>query len=119
VLVFLSPWCESYLAKSRPALAESCRTARQQADLLARDANVRWLGIASGLWASHDELADYQHEHHIAMPLALDDSGALFRRFRVMHVPTFIVLDAQGRVVSRSETADAGFSAQLKTLTER
>jgi peroxiredoxin len=119
VLVFLSPWCESYLAKSRPALAESCRTARQQADLLARDSNVRWLGIASGLWASRTELADYQREHHIEMPLALDDSGALFRRFRVMHVPTFIVLDAQGRVVSRSETADAGFSTQLKTLTER
>jgi thiol-disulfide isomerase/thioredoxin len=119
VLMFLSPWCESYLAKSRPAIADSCRAAREQADVLAHDANVHWLGIASGLWASHDELADYQREHRIAMPLALDDSGALFRRFRVMHVPTFIVLDAQGHVVSRSETADKAFSAQLKSLTER
>jgi len=119
VLFFLSPWCESYLAKSRPALADSCRVARERADALARDANVRWVGIASGLWASHDELADYQREHRIAMPLALDDSGALFRRFRVMHVPTFIVLDTQGRVVSRSEAVDANFPAQLKALTVR
>lgn len=107
VLLFLSPWCESYLAKSRPAMAQSCRTARERADVLARDNHARWLGIASGLWASRDELADYQREHHVAMPLALDDSGALFRRFRVMHVPTVIVLDAQGKVLRRSEDVDA------------
>ncbi|MGO4504442.1 MULTISPECIES: redoxin domain-containing protein [unclassified Dyella] len=106
VLLFLSPWCESYLAKSRPAIAQSCRSARERADVLARDSHARWLGIASGLWASHDELADYQREHKIAMPLALDDTGALFRRFRVMHVPTLIVLDAQGKVIRRTETVD-------------
>ena len=30
VLVFLSPWCESYLADSRPALAARCREVREQ-----------------------------------------------------------------------------------------
>ncbi|RAO76720.1 TlpA family protein disulfide reductase [Dyella jiangningensis] len=102
-LLFLSPWCESYLVKSRPALAESCRAARERAEVLARQSGVRWLGVASGLWANRDELAAYQREHHIAMPLALDDSGALFRRFRVMHVPTVIVLDGKGKVVRRTE----------------
>ena len=120
VLLFLSPWCESYLAKSRPAIAQSCRTARERADVLARDTHARWLGIASGLWASRDELADYQREHHIAMPLALDDSGALFRRFRVMHVPTLIVLDAQGKVIRRAEEVDAALPTQSSaTVTER
>jgi peroxiredoxin len=103
VLLFLSPWCESYLAKSRPTLAESCRAARERAEVIARQSGARWLGIASGLWANRDELAAYQREHHIAMPLALDDSGALFRRFRVMHVPTVIVLDGQGKVLRRAE----------------
>lgn len=103
VLLFLSPWCESCLAKSRPALAQSCRAARERADVLARGPGARWLGIASGLWANRDELAAYRREHHIAMPLALDDSGALFRRFRVMHVPTVIVLDGQGKVLRRTE----------------
>jgi hypothetical protein len=119
VLLFLSPWCESYLAKSRPTLAQSCRTARERADVLARDNHARWLGIASGLWASRDELADYQREHHIAMPLALDDSGALFRRFRVMHVPTVIVLDAQGKVLRRSEDIDAALPSLQPAVTVR
>lgn len=119
VLLFLSPWCESYLAKSRPLLAQSCRAARERANGLARDRHVRWLGIASGLWASHAELASYQREHRIAMPLVLDDSGALFRRFRVMQVPTFIVLDAQGRVVRRSEDADSLRTGWLSAATRR
>jgi peroxiredoxin len=119
VLLFLSPWCESYLAQSRPALAQSCRTARERADVLARDNHARWLGIASGLWASRDELADYQHEHHVAMPLALDDSGALFRRFRVMHVPTVIVLDAQGKVLRRGEDVDAALPTPQQAVTVR
>lgn len=119
VLLFLSPWCESYLATSRPALAQSCRTARERADVLARDNHAQWLGIASGLWASREELADYQREHHIVMPLALDDSGTLFRRFRVMHVPTVIVLDAQGKVLRRSEDVDAALPSQQSAVTVR
>ncbi|MET3653418.1 TlpA family protein disulfide reductase [Dyella japonica] len=120
VLLFLSPWCESYLATSRPAIAQSCRSARERAEVLARDTHARWLGIASGLWASHDELADYQREHHIAMPLALDDSGALFRRFRVMRVPTVIVLDTQGKVIRRSEEVEAALPMQQAvTVTRR
>ncbi len=111
VLLFLSPWCESYLAKSRPALAESCRAARERAEVLAHGSDARWIGIASGLWANRDELAAYQREHHITMPLALDDSGALFRRFRVMHVPTVIVLDGQGKVLRRAEEVDEAVAA--------
>lgn len=119
VLLFLSPWCESYLATSRPALAQSCRAARERADALAQDSHAQWLGIASGLWASRDDLADYQREHRIAMPLALDDSGTLFRRFRVMHVPTVIVLDAQGKVLRRSEDVDAALPQQQPAVTVR
>src|SRR5262245_56331153 len=31
-LVFMSPWCESYLAESRPAIATSCRQVREQVE---------------------------------------------------------------------------------------
>ena len=119
MLLFLSPWCESYLEKSRPALARSCRAARERADVLAQGGNARWLGIASGLWASRDELEAYQREHHIAMPLALDDTGALFRRFRVMHVPTVIVLDAQGKVLRRSENVDEALESPQHVVLAR
>jgi len=116
VLAFLSPWCESYLATSRPGLAQSCRAVRQQVAALSGDKRIRWLGVASGLWASHDELAAYRDQYHIGIPLTLDASGTLFRRFRVTHVPTLLLIDAQGRVVRRVEDADPQLSASLKTL---
>ena len=116
VLVFMSPWCETYLAQSRPAIAASCRAVREQVTELSRDDHVRWLGVASGLWAGKDDLLTYQHEHHLTMPLALDESGALFRRFRVMHVPTLLVFDAQGRLVRRIEGVDAQLGSELHAL---
>jgi thiol-disulfide isomerase/thioredoxin len=118
VLVFLSPWCETYLAQSRPAIAASCKAVREQVATLSRDERVRWLGIASGLWAGKSDLLAYQREHHLTMPLALDESGALFRRFRVMHVPTLLVLDAQGRIVRRIEGVDAQLPDELKALAQ-
>lgn len=118
VLVFLSPWCETYLAQSRPALAASCKEVREQVTALSRDERVRWLGIASGLWAGKSDLLAYQREHHLTMPLALDESGTLFRHFRVMHVPTLLVLDAQGRLVRRIEGVDAHLPDELKALAQ-
>lgn len=116
VLVFISPWCETYLAQSRPALAASCRAVREQVTTLSRDGQARWLGIASGLWAGKDDLLAYQQKHHLAIPLALDESGTVFRRFRVMHVPTLLVFDTQGRVVRRIEGVDPKLADELKAL---
>jgi hypothetical protein len=50
------------------------------------------------------------------MPLALDASGTVFRRFRVMHVPTLLLIDAQGHVVRRIEGVDAQLPNELKAL---
>lgn len=116
VLVFMSPWCETYLAGSRPALAASCRAVREQITTLSRANDARWVGIASGLWAGKGDLLAYQREHHLDMPLALDASGALFRQFRVMHVPTLLVVDAKGRVVRRIEGVDDQLEGELKAL---
>lgn len=99
VLAFLSPWCESYFEQSRPQSSRQCRILREQLVELGRDRRVRWLGIASGLWASEDDLRDYRNEHRIPVPLTLDRDGALFRRFAVRRVPGVIVVDAQGRIV--------------------
>ena len=37
----------------------------------------------------------------------LDDSGRLFREFRVNDVPTVIVADSHGKIVQRVEPGDA------------
>ena len=101
VLVFLSPWCESYLATTRPAISASCRRTREQVDELAQDRRVRWIGIASGLWASAEDLRKYRDDYKVGIPLTLDESGALFRAFRVADVPTVLIADAQGKLIRR------------------
>jgi peroxiredoxin len=106
VLVFLSPWCESYLATSRPTVAENCRNMRTQVSALASDSRVRWLGVASGLWASSEDLRKYRKDYQVSIPLTLDGSGAVFREFRVNDVPTVLIADAHGKLLRRI-TGDA------------
>jgi thiol-disulfide isomerase/thioredoxin len=111
VLVFLSPWCESYLATTRPEVSANCRSVRTQFSALANDPRVRWLGIASGLWANSDDLRQYQSENGVTIPLTLDASGEVFRAFRVNDVPTVLIADPGDRIVRRidgSATLDAG-----------
>ena len=105
VIFFFSPWCESYLKTSRPAMADACLKARDEVSQQARTPGPRWMGVAAGLWASQKDLATYQHDHPLKMPLALDETGAFFRAFRISDVPTFVVLDGAGHVVGRAQTA--------------
>jgi thiol-disulfide isomerase/thioredoxin len=115
VLVFLSPWCESYLATTRPEVSANCRSVRTQVGALAADPHVRWLGIASGLWANSEDLRQYRAENKIAIPLTLDASGQVFRAFRVNNVPTVLIADAGGRLVRRIEVNAAQDAAALHT----
>ena len=62
---------------------------------------VWWIGIASGLWASAEDLRKYRDDYKVHIPLTLDESGALFRAFRVTDVPTILIADAQGRLARR------------------
>ena len=103
VLVFLSPWCESYLATTRPEVSANCRKMRAQFTDLGNDPRVRWLGIASGLWANTADLRQYRRKNEVTIPLTLDSSGELFRAFRVNDVPTVLIADANGRIVRRIE----------------
>jgi peroxiredoxin len=107
VLVFLSPWCESYLATSRPGLAADCRAVREKVDVLAGKKGARWLGVASGLWATSEDLVDYRDKHKVSIALTLDESGNLFRQFRVMSVPTVVVADESGKIIQRLEGHEA------------
>jgi thiol-disulfide isomerase/thioredoxin len=106
VLVFFSPWCESYLATTRPEVSADCRRMREQVSALAASPSARWLGIASGLWATREDVREYQHQYGVHIPLSLDESGSLFRTFNVNHVPTALVADGSGRIIRRIEAAD-------------
>jgi peroxiredoxin len=114
VLVFLSPWCESYLATTRPAASANCRRMREEVTAVAGEGGARWLGVASGLWATPSDLQEYRLKYHVNIPLALDESGALFRTFNVNEVPVVLVADGSGRIVRRIEAADLVTPSALK-----
>lgn len=116
-LVFLTPWCESYLAQSRPAIATGCRQVREQvADLASGGDTVRWLGVAAGLWSTADELRTYEGEYAPQIPLMLDETGEWFRAFGVMHTPTIVLADAGGIIVKRVEGFDADLAGAIEEV---
>jgi thiol-disulfide isomerase/thioredoxin len=115
VLVFLSPWCESYLETTRPAVSANCRRMREEVTAVAGERSARWLGVASGLWATPPDLRQYRLKYHVNIPLALDETGALFRAFNVNDVPVVLVADGSGRIVRRIEAADLATPAVLRS----
>lgn len=121
VLVFLSPWCESYFAATRPASARRCRRVSELMVRHGRERAARWLGIASGLWATHADLRDYRDARRIPVPLTLDEDGTLFRRFGVRSLPAVVVLGADGRVARRMEgdALDGGALEALPAMERR
>jgi len=117
VMVFLSPWCESYLEKSRAAMSARCRDVRNQVEELARQhPETRWLGVASGLWASPEDLNAYVTKYKVTIPLTLDESGALFNSFHVRNVPTVIAINGHGVIEQRIEGSDSQLAADLSRV---
>lgn len=112
-LVFFAPWCESYLAESRPVTATACRRVREQVESLAAKSDVHWLGVSSNLWTSEHELNEYRTTTGTRLPLALDTSGAVFRAFGVREIPAVAVLDAAGRLVRVLGPQDQDLAAAL------
>jgi len=117
VFVFLLPWCEGYFTTSRPELSTSCRQVREQvASLSGRSTRVRWLGVASGVWSTPEELREYGTQNSVRIPLTTDESGEWVRAFDVMHPPTIVIADAAGKIVKRVEGFDPGLSAEIERL---
>jgi len=117
VLVFLSPWCESYLETSRAAMSAHCRDVRLQVEALAKQhPDTRWLGVASGIWASPDDLTKYVSKYAVSIPLTLDESGTLFNSFHVRSVPTVIAINGRGVIEQRIEGNDPSLATQMSRV---
>jgi thiol-disulfide isomerase/thioredoxin len=121
-VLFFSPWCESYLATSRPAMAAACRQAREVASSLAAQGKAHWLGVASGLWASAKDLADYQANPKTPvppdLPLTLDADGHLFRAFGVREVPSLAIIDGKGRITRILGPEEITLAATQRTVAQ-
>jgi peroxiredoxin len=99
-LVFFSPWCEGYFAKTRPQSSAQCRAMRERLATADDGGKQRWVAVAFEVWTSEDDVRKFRDKNHVAVPLALDVDGAIFRRFGVHNVPVVVELDANGNVLS-------------------
>jgi peroxiredoxin len=99
-LVFFSPWCEGYFEKTRPESSAQCRAMRERLSGVGEADKQRWIGVAFGVWTSTEDVKKFRDRNHVAVPLALDTSGDIFRRFGVHNVPVVVELDPQGKVVN-------------------
>lgn len=84
-----------------------CRTEEHSISRLARDADTPVLTIAM----QSGDIAAVQRvlvERELAWPTVVDEHGDIARAYRLPGVPSFVVLDAQGRVYS----ADMGYTTE-------
>ncbi|HQR02716.1 MAG: TlpA family protein disulfide reductase [Proteobacteria bacterium] len=115
-LVFTAPWCESYLAHSRPAVSQACRRVRVESERLAKNGEAEWLAISSGLWASEQDLLDYKATEKINIPLALDADGKVFRAFNIRQIPTVVLMDGNNRIVQVQGPNDRDLRKAMQSL---
>lgn len=116
-IVFFAPWCESYLAESRPQTAKNCQFVREEAEkLMANEKGVEWLGVSSGLWVSVADLQDYRKSSGSTLPLALNEDDSLFRAFGVRDIPSVVLLDSQGRIARILSPQDRDLADAIKGL---
>ena len=101
-LVFFSPWCEGYFEKTRPESSAQCRAMRERLSAAQDAGDERWIAVAFGVWTSDDDVRKFRDRNHVDVPLALDASGDIFRRFGVHNVPVVVELDPNGNVASRN-----------------
>ena len=117
-VVLFAPWCESYLADTRPAVSQACRRVRVDADKLAATLGerVQWVGVASGLWASEGDMADYAKKTRTALPLSLDQDGRVFSAFGVRQIPSVVLIDRAGRITRVLGPEDVGLGQAVQEL---
>jgi len=119
-LVLFSAWCEPYLKDSRPQTSQACRRVREAVDELVGGGGppgIDWLGIASNLWTSADDVAEYKAKTGTRIPLAFDADGSLFRAFGVHQTPTVVVLDRGGRIARMVGPDERDLAAAVREVT--
>jgi thiol-disulfide isomerase/thioredoxin len=101
-LTFVKATCDTYLAKSRPAMAAACAAHTRQVESLRRaHPRVAWVTIAHPVWTDAATLDRYRQRLATSTPIGIDEKSAWFHRFRIRTIPTTVLLDEHGVEVAR------------------
>jgi thiol-disulfide isomerase/thioredoxin len=102
VVSFVTTWCDTYLADSRPAMATACAAhTREIARLQHERPNLAWILVAHPDWTAASELGEFVDRFTLRPVIGLDPTGAWFARYAVRAVPTTIVLSSTGAELAR------------------
>lgn len=100
IIYFWAEWCPV------------CKANRHVITSLAEDKQVITIAMQSGNAA---EVAAYLQKEGIALPVIVDEQGAIARRFHVKGVPAALIIDKKGRIahVTRGYTTELGLRLRL------
>jgi thiol-disulfide isomerase/thioredoxin len=119
-VTFVSTWCSSYLAESRPEMSKACIAHDRLAQSLrAKHPKLPWLIVASPVWTDVSGVRDYKKEFEISAPIAIDLASAWFHHFHVRDVQTTILFDAKGKEVARISGDGAALEPALIKLAKK
>jgi peroxiredoxin len=113
-LTFATLFCDSYIAKSRPAIGAACAAHAREVEKQHRDhPGLRWITVAFPVWTSNDDIGDYRKRLGATVPIGIDRGNAWFRKFGVRDAYTTVLLDATGGEVGRTSGDGAGLAALI------
>jgi len=118
LLFFTSAWCDWYLEKSRPDMANQCVEAQKQVNVLAmKFPDLNWQGVLTRLWTGEKELNEYTKKYHVPFSMSVDNTNKYFFDFKIDTFPTLIALK-NGKEIFRTSTFSdsAQLQSQLKLL---
>ena len=96
IVYFFAPWCFY------------CRTSIDNLDNLVDQGKLAWATAVALDYGDLDEVREFVNETGISLPVLLGNAGTA-RDWSVRAFPTYYVIDANGRISSRS----VGYSTSL------
>lgn len=113
-LTFATLFCDTYIAKSRPAIGATCAAhARQVEEVHRAHPEVTWITVAFPVWTDVEDIRDYRKRLAATVPIGVDRGNVWFRKFGVRDTYTTILLDSAGAELGRATRDGAGLGALI------
>jgi len=113
-LTFATLFCDSYIAKSRPAIGAACAAHAAQVEELHRaHPDLAWVTVAYPVWTADDDILDYRKRLGVTAPIGIDRGNAWFRKFGARDSYTTVLLDGAGVEIGRVVGDGAGLAALI------
>ncbi|HEU4614208.1 MAG TPA: TlpA disulfide reductase family protein [Kofleriaceae bacterium] len=115
-LTFVTLFCDSYIADSRPATGATCAArAKQLEQQRTAHPNLAWVIVAYPVWTSSEDIDKFRKRLGIDVPIGIDRGNAWFRRFGVRDSYTTVLLAGDGTELGRVD----GDGAKLAALIDK